>query len=136
MSLSKLFVANRAEIAIRVMRAARELGIATVAAAPVDDVGCLHTRIGDDLVDLPGRGVAAYLDVDAVVGAAVERGCDALHPGYGFLAENPVLARGLRSGRRDLRRADRGPARTVRRQDRVTGAGVVAGCAPGTGHRR
>ena len=93
MSLTKLLVANRAEIAIRIIRAARDLGIATVAVASEDDLGSLHTRVADELVTLPGRGAAAYLDVAAVVAAATEHGCDGLHPGYGFLAENSALAR-------------------------------------------
>ncbi|MEM9612648.1 MAG: carboxyl transferase domain-containing protein [Actinomycetota bacterium] len=92
MSVSKLLVANRGEIAIRIMRAARELEVATVAVAPADDQGSLHNRVADGAVELPGRGAAAYLDIEAVVAAAVDTGCDALHPGYGFLAENPALA--------------------------------------------
>ncbi|MDH3682267.1 MAG: carbamoyl-phosphate synthase large subunit [Acidimicrobiia bacterium] len=92
MSLTKLLVANRGEIAIRIMRAARDLGIATVAVAGDDDLGSLHTRIADESIILPGRGPVAYLDIDVIVGAAVDGGCDGLHPGYGFLAEHAVLA--------------------------------------------
>ena len=92
MSLTKLLVANRGEIAIRIMRAAHDLDIATVAVAGEDDLGSLHTRVADELVTLPGRGASAYLDLAAVVAAAAEHGCDALHPGYGFLAENADLA--------------------------------------------
>ncbi|MYE23431.1 MAG: carbamoyl-phosphate synthase large subunit, partial [Gammaproteobacteria bacterium] len=89
----KLLVANRGEIAIRVMRAAAELGIATVAIAPRDDAGSLHTGKADECVTLEGVGAAAYLDIGQVVGAARETGCDAVHPGYGFLSENAELAR-------------------------------------------
>ncbi len=92
MGLTKLLVANRGEIAIRIMRAARDLGLRTVAVVPDDDRGSLHTRIADELVTLPGRGVGAYLDIGAVVAAATETGCDALHPGYGFVAEHADLA--------------------------------------------
>ncbi|WP_205752313.1 carboxyl transferase domain-containing protein [Cryptosporangium phraense] len=89
----KLLVANRAEIAVRVLSTAATLGIPTVAVAPADDASCAHVGRADEWVELPGAGAAAYLDVDAIVDAAVRAGCDALHPGYGFLAESPVLAR-------------------------------------------
>ncbi len=92
MSLSKLLIANRGEIAVRVARTASELGIGTVAIAGEDDTASLHTRIADESVTLEGRGVAPYLDVNQVVSAAVSAECDAIHPGYGFLAENPALA--------------------------------------------
>ena len=89
----KLLVANRGEIAIRIMRAAAELNIATVAVAPRDDAGSLHTGKADEVVGLDGVGAAAYLDIGGIVSAAQGAGCDALHPGYGFLAENAELAR-------------------------------------------
>ena len=89
----KLLVANRGEIAIRIMRAAAELGMATVAVAPRDDAGSLHTGKADDAVTLDGVGAAAYLDIGGIVAAALASGCDAVHPGYGFLAENAGLAR-------------------------------------------
>ena len=89
----KLLVANRGEIAIRVLRAAAELGISTVAIAPKDDAGSLHTGKADESVTLDGAGASAYLDIGQVVGAARETGCDAVHPGYGFLSENAELAR-------------------------------------------
>ena len=89
----KLLVANRGEIAIRIMRAAAELGVPTVAVAPADDAGSLHTGKADEAVTLDGAGAAAYLDIERIVAAALDTGCDALHPGYGFLAENAELAR-------------------------------------------
>ena len=92
MPLTKLLIANRGEIAIRIMRAARDLGLATVAVAGEDDLGSLHTRVGDETLTLEGRGAAAYLDIASIVAAAVDSGCDAIHPGYGFLAENAALA--------------------------------------------
>ena len=89
----KLLVANRGEIAIRIMRAAAELNIATVAVAPRDDAGSLHTGKADEAVTLDGVGAAAYLDIGRIVAAARDTGCDAVHPGYGFLAENAELAK-------------------------------------------
>ncbi|PRY48522.1 biotin-dependent enzyme [Geodermatophilus tzadiensis] len=93
MSPPRLLVANRGDVAVRVLRTAAALGLATVAVAPEDDAGALHVRRADAWVRLPGAGPAAYLDVAAVVGAAREAGADALHPGWGFLAESPDLAR-------------------------------------------
>ena len=89
----KLLVANRGEIAIRLMRAAAELDIPTVAIAPADDASALHTVKADEAVTLPGSGPAAYLNIAEVVKAAKDTGCDAVHPGYGFLAENGDFAR-------------------------------------------
>ncbi len=89
----KLTVANRGEIAVRILDTAATLGIPTVAVHPDDDAACLHVARADEAVRLPGTGAAAYLDVAEVVGAAVKTGATALHPGYGFLSENPALAR-------------------------------------------
>ena len=93
MPIQKLMVANRGEIAIRIIRAARELRIASVAIHSQDDANSLHVRRADEVQVLDGVGARAYLDVEAVIGAALASGCDALHPGYGFLAESPELAR-------------------------------------------
>jgi acetyl/propionyl-CoA carboxylase alpha subunit/acetyl-CoA carboxylase carboxyltransferase component len=90
--VKRLLVANRGEIAIRIMRSAAELGIRTVAVFSEDDAGSLHTRRADEAYPLRGAGSAAYLDIDQILRAAVERGCDALHPGYGLLSENAQLA--------------------------------------------
>ena len=92
MSISSVLVANRGEIAIRIARACAELGLRSVAAGSEDDAASLHLRRADAAVMLPGRGAAAFLDAAAVVAAAVAAGCDALHPGYGFLSENADFA--------------------------------------------
>jgi acetyl/propionyl-CoA carboxylase alpha subunit/acetyl-CoA carboxylase carboxyltransferase component len=93
MPLKKLLIANRGEIAIRIARAAGETGLATVAIYPADDALSLHVRSADEAQEIPGRGARAYLDIEAVIAAAKASGCDALHPGYGFLSENAALAR-------------------------------------------
>ncbi len=87
--------ANRSEIAIRIFRAATELGIPTVAVFAQEDRFCMH-RFKADEAYLVGQGkgpVAAYLDIDGIVALAKARGVDAIHPGYGFLSENPDFAR-------------------------------------------
>jgi acetyl/propionyl-CoA carboxylase alpha subunit len=93
MGLKKLLVANRGEIAIRIMRAAAEMGIATVSVHSEDDAQSLHTRKSDEAHTLTGTGVAPYLDIAQIIAVALERGCDAVHPGYGFLSENAAFAR-------------------------------------------
>ncbi|HMI00169.1 MAG TPA: biotin carboxylase N-terminal domain-containing protein, partial [Bradyrhizobium sp.] len=93
MPFRKLLIANRGEIAIRIARAAGESGLASVAIHPTDDALSLHVRAADESCEIPGRGAQAYLDIEAVMAAARATACDALHPGYGFLSENALLAR-------------------------------------------
>ena len=93
MEIKRLLIANRGEIAIRVMRSAAELGIQTVAVHSDDDAHSLHTRCADAVRALDGSGVAAYLDAAQLVAVARDAGCDAIHPGYGFLSENAAFAR-------------------------------------------
>jgi len=93
MTIACLLIANRGEIAIRIARAAAELGIRTVGVCSEDDGSSLHTRRVDLLHRLLGTGAAAYLDIPGMIAAARETGCDAVHPGYGFLSENPAFAR-------------------------------------------
>jgi acetyl/propionyl-CoA carboxylase alpha subunit/acetyl-CoA carboxylase carboxyltransferase component len=88
-----LLVAGRGEIAVRIMATAAVLGLRTVAVYPDDDADCAHVARADASVRLPGVGAAAYLDLPAVLAAARQAGADAVHPGYGFLSENPALAR-------------------------------------------
>jgi pyruvate carboxylase len=92
--IKKLLVANRSEIAIRVMRAANELGIRTVAIYAHEDRFALHRFKADEsyLVGSGKKPIAAYLDIPGIVRIAREAGVDAIHPGYGFLSENPDFA--------------------------------------------
>ncbi|MCO1338041.1 pyruvate carboxylase [Kocuria polaris] len=91
----KVLVANRGEIAIRGFRAAVELGAKTVAVYPYEDRGSIHRQKADESyqIGVEGHPVRAYLDVDEVIRVARESGADAIYPGYGFLSENPELAR-------------------------------------------
>src|SRR5665213_2498125 len=88
----KLLIANRGEIAIRIARTAAEMGIATVAVFSEDDAQSLHLKAADELFALSGLGAGAYLDGAQICAAARETGCDAVHPGYGFLSENAAFA--------------------------------------------
>src|SRR5918999_3104273 len=87
MTIGKLLVANRGEIALRVFRACRELGLGTVAVVAPDDRGSLHARSADETVEIAG-----YLHSEEHVRAANEAGADAIHPGYGVLAGRPDFA--------------------------------------------
>src|SRR5205807_8717367 len=124
--MQKLLVANRSEIAIRVFRAATELGLGTVAVYTYEDRFSLHRFKADEsyLIGPPegGAPVKGYLDIPALIAVALEHGADAIHPGYGFLAENAELAR-LRRERHHVRRPDAGVAGGVWRQDRRQAAG-------------
>ena len=93
MTIASLLVANRGEIAIRIIRAAADLGMRTVAVYSRDDAASLHTRVADQALALEGQGAAAYLDLERIMAAAKAGGCDAVHPGYGFLSEQAELAR-------------------------------------------
>lgn len=88
-----VLIANRGEIAVRVIRATHELGWRAVAIHPADDVGSLHVHLADDAIEIPGSGTAAYLDIDSMVDAASQVGATVIHPGYGFLSENAHFAR-------------------------------------------
>ncbi|WP_026917769.1 acetyl-CoA carboxylase family protein [Gordonia shandongensis] len=88
-----LLIANRGEIALRIIATARDLGIETVAVYATDDAAAPHVAAADRSVALPGAGPAGYLDGAAVIAAARAAGADTVHPGYGFLSENADFAR-------------------------------------------
>ncbi len=92
---SKILVANRGEIAIRAFRAGHEVGAKTVAVFPHEDRNSIHRQKADEayLIGEEGHPVRAYLDIEEIIRVATEAGCDAIYPGYGFLSENPGLAR-------------------------------------------
>ncbi len=93
MGFQKLLIANRGEISVRIARAAAEMDIGSVAVFSEDDAASLHVQVADDSVGLRGSGVPAYLDAKQIIEAAKASGCDAIHPGYGFLSENVDFAR-------------------------------------------
>ena len=88
----KVLIANRGEIAVRLVRALQDLGIASVAVHAQDDAQALHAQLADVAVPLAATGPSAYLDIDALLAIAHAQGCDAVHPGYGFLSERADFA--------------------------------------------
>ena len=130
----KILVANRGEIAVRIVRACSEMGIKSVAIYADADRSALHVKKADESYNLGADPVAGYLDAHKIVNIAVAAGCDALHPGYGFLSENPELAEIC--ARRGIKFI--GPNAHVIRQmgdkiqarNAMTGAGIP--CTPGS----
>ena len=90
--MTTLLVANRGEIAARIIRTATDMGLRTLAVHPADDADSLHVRLADTAVQLEGIGPRAYLDIDQLISVAVDEGAELVHPGYGFLAESAEFA--------------------------------------------
>ena len=89
----KVLIANRGEIAVRIIQACRDLGIISVAVYSEADREALHAQIADEAVCIgPARAAESYLNMDNIISAALASGCQAIHPGFGFLSENPDFA--------------------------------------------
>ncbi|MCZ6463461.1 MAG: ATP-grasp domain-containing protein [Proteobacteria bacterium] len=135
MSTPSLLVANRGEIAIRILRAAAELGMRAVAVHSEDDARSLHTRMADECHPLAGTGAAAYLDAEQLVALASRLGCEAIHPGYGFLSEDAAFAR--RCAAEGIRFVGPPPAVLELFGDKVRARALAERCGvpvlPGTG---
>ena len=115
----KILIANRGEIALRILRAAKELGIATVAVHSTADADAMHVKLADESVCIgPPPARDSYLNIPALLAACEITGAEALHPGYGFLSENARFAEILEGPPHHLHRPKAGAYPAYGRQDR------------------
>ena len=137
--IRRLFVANRGEIAVRVVQACRSLGIEVVVGVSVADAGSMAARMADAFEEIgPAPAGESYLHIERVVAAAVRAGCDALHPGYGFLSERPAFARACAAA--GITFVGPSPDAIESMGDKITAVGLAAAAGvprvPGSGALR
>ena len=95
--MKKILIANRGEIAIRIAKSSKDLGLKVVGIYSEDDIDSLHISKMDESFQLKGKGAQAYLDIKDIVSIAINNQIDLVHPGYGFLSENPNFAKQVRA---------------------------------------
>jgi propionyl-CoA carboxylase alpha chain len=121
---SKILIANRGEIACRIIKTARRMGIRTVAVFSEADRDALHVEMADEAVAIgPAAAAESYLVIDRIVDACRQTGAQAVHPGYGFLSEREAFPQALAAGRRHLHRPEPARDRGHGRQDRIQEGG-------------
>ncbi len=124
---ASLLVANRGEIALRIIRTAIELGMRTVAVYAEDDAESPHVHAADEAIGLPGSGPGAYLDQTAMLAAAKKSGAILIHPGYGFLSENAEFANACATGGYTFVGPDAGVLELLGNKTSARGAAIAAG---------
>ena len=120
--IKKVLIANRGEIAVRIIRACREMGIETVAVYSEADKEALHTQLADEAICIgPAPSSESYLNMEQIISATIVSGADAIHPGFGFLSENTKCSKRKRSCKRDRLSGDRKGGSRRRRKRNACG---------------